>query len=50
MIIKMKPTPLFTETANSILKTLNEQIDEKDVESLFDAYIKSVEDEAGEIN
>tara|TARA_R110001583_G_scaffold153685_2_gene305402 strand:+ start:153 stop:506 length:354 start_codon:yes stop_codon:yes gene_type:complete len=49
MIIKMKPTPLFTDTANSILKSLNEQVAIEDVESLFDAYIKSVEDEAGEI-
>ena len=49
MIIKMKPTPLFTETADCILKSLNEQVNAVDVESLFDAYIKSVEDQAGEI-
>ena len=45
----MKPTPLFTETADSILKSLNEQVAAVDVESLFDTYIKSVEDQAGEI-
>ena len=45
----MKPTPLFTETADYILKSLNEQVDAVDVESQFDVYIKSVEDQAGEI-
>tara|TARA_R100000664_G_scaffold27624_1_gene38418 strand:- start:1222 stop:1521 length:300 start_codon:yes stop_codon:yes gene_type:complete len=51
MIIKMKPTPLFSETANKLLERLAGDVpsDRVGVEGLFNKYIQQIQNEPGEI-